>query len=138
MSELGFEKAVYSMYDNFSARTGIECYYSAVDTEKCSIDEKKKISLYRAVQEALANIEKHARAKRVHMDLQYFEPNLMVTIQDDGVGFQLNSVNGHGTSHMGLRGIEERVRLCGGSVTIRSRSGKGTVVSMEVPVELSK
>lgn len=135
LSELGFEKALYGMYDNFSARTGIDCYFTSSESKRFVLSEKQKINLYRAVQEILQNIEKHSKAKRVYFDLQYTQPNLLLIVQDDGIGFQREKINGNRSSHMGLRGIEERVRLCNGTVSIQSRRDKGTIVSIEVPAE---
>ena len=135
LNELGFEKALYEMYDNFSERTGIDCYFSASEVEQYELSEKQKINLYRAVQEVLTNIEKHAVARRVYLDIQYFGPNLMLIVQDDGIGFQHDKVIGNSGSQMGLRGIGERVRLCGGTVSIQSRREKGTIITIKVPSE---
>ena len=86
-------------------------------------------TIYRLVQEALTNVAKHARAERVWISVHEQESRVSVKIQDDGQGFDLESVSGG----FGLVGMGERVELVSGRLTIESSPGRGTIVRAELP-----
>ena len=81
--------------------------------------------------EALANVMKHAQAMSVNVRFSVLRDGLELEVRDDGKGFDFPSENGSG--HYGLLGIHERARLAGGAVTIESDSGSGTKVRFVVP-----
>jgi signal transduction histidine kinase len=92
--------------------------------------------LYRVVQEALNNIAKHARAKNVGLALNYVENEMVVAIEDDGVGFDAASAAGRpdgSRSGFGLVSMRERVNLMKGQLIIESQPGEGTAVLIRVP-----
>jgi len=95
-----------------------------------------KMTIYRIVQEALTNIHKHARASETIIDLAFNERQAVLTIQDNGRGFDVDAVEqgGH-TDHgrYGLHGIRERVALVGGRYTMTSEPGKGSLLSITAP-----
>jgi signal transduction histidine kinase len=82
------------------------------------------------VQEALTNTRKHSRARRVSVRIDCSGTTATLAIEDDGVGFDPARVRGRG---LGLIGIQERIMELGGSLVIRSRPGKGTVLSAKIP-----
>jgi signal transduction histidine kinase/DNA-binding NarL/FixJ family response regulator len=81
--------------------------------------------------EALANIRKHSRARKVEMMVAYDERVLQITISDDGVGFDERQ-DGEG-GHFGLKMMRERAALFGGKLEVRSKPGRGTKVILHVP-----
>ncbi|MGI5504868.1 histidine kinase [Lentzea sp. CA-135723] len=83
-----------------------------------------EVAVLRSAQEALANAGRHARAGRVDVTLSYMEDVVVLDVMDDGVGFD-PSVRG-----FGLTGMEERVSLLGGTVTVESAPGNGTAVNV--------
>jgi two-component system, NarL family, sensor histidine kinase LiaS len=90
-------------------------------------------ALYRITQEALNNIHKHARAKTVTVSIVEGKHQLIASITDDGVGFDINNlVNGH----LGLMNMRERARAVGGQMTIESDSGHGTTIKVILPIGL--
>ena len=94
-----------------------------------------EVALFRIVQEALANVARHAHAGHVDVRLARDEANTTVTVTDDGRGFdvpQALSQPGPRQS-VGLLGMQERVRLLGGRLEISSHVGGGTIVRVEVP-----
>lgn len=94
-------------------------------------------NVYRAVQESLNNVARHAQAQRVRVSMRIAGGKLVVKIQDDGVGFRLDSDarEGHGRpALLGLRGLRERTERSGGSCKVTSAPGKGTTVRLEWPV----
>jgi len=88
-------------------------------------------TLIRAVAESLTNIANHAQAHNVNVNVGMKDKNLLLTIQDDGVGFDTSSIP---SGHYGILGIKERVRLVNGSVEIQSENGKGTILKIEIPI----
>jgi len=91
--------------------------------------------LYRVAQASLQNTAKHASAEHVSVTLALQKEFLALTVTDDGVGFDPKAVKGHGG--LGLIGMEERVRLVNGKLTIHARPGHGTRIAVEVPVPAS-
>lgn len=94
-------------------------------------------TLFRAAQEALANVARHARAERVLVQVEAAEGGLEVQVEDDGVGFEPAAFaqaapSGRG---LGLLGMRERMELLGGSVEVDSAPGQGTRVVLRVPLE---
>jgi NarL family two-component system sensor histidine kinase LiaS len=87
-------------------------------------------AIYRMIQEALANIARHSKAKHVNISLNFDKDSLFVTVEDDGQGFDRDQ-NPNG---MGLRTIIERAEQIGGQAAIRSQIGLGTVVQIEIPI----
>jgi signal transduction histidine kinase len=87
--------------------------------------------LYRIAQEALNNVLKHAQARHVTVSLRNENGTIVLTIADDGCGLDLAERRKPGG--MGLRSMEERAILLGGTMTVRSARGEGTQVYVEVP-----
>ena len=83
--------------------------------------------------EALTNIAHHAQAENAAVDVGMKDKSLLVTIQDDGQGFDASGIP---TGHYGLLGIRERVRLVNGSFEIQSNNGKGTTLKIEIPLQM--
>lgn len=105
--------------------------------KEARIPPRTKIFLFRIVQEALSNVQKHARAKHVHLELQVRAKDLQATIQDDGIGFHPEEINQNPEkwASFGLRGIEERAKLLGGTATIQSLPRHGTTIRVTLPLE---
>ena len=87
-------------------------------------------TLYRITQEALTNVVKHAHAKRVSIVLTRRDGSISAVIEDDGQGFQEGKGSGNG---LGLLGMQERVALVDGRLSVESSPGSGTTLSIEVP-----
>jgi two-component system sensor histidine kinase DegS len=88
-------------------------------------------ALFRIVQESVSNTCRHSRSPRIQITLLQHGDRIHLEIRDWGVGFDPNAV---GTSHFGLRGIRERARIMDGTASIDSAAGKGTCVTVELPV----
>jgi two-component system sensor histidine kinase DegS len=97
---------------------------------------RTKIFLFRIIQEALSNVQKHAQADQVLIQLKIDSEMLRVTITDNGVGFDMESIlrDPEKWDHFGIRGILERARLVGGEGRIESKKGRGTTIIVEVPL----
>ena len=88
---------------------------------------------FRIVQEAVTNVLRHAKAKSVSVVIEKSGPDLMLSISDDGIGFDLKALCGSAAT-LGLRGMEERAEALGGSVTIASAAQTGTQVCARFPI----
>jgi two-component system sensor histidine kinase UhpB len=97
--------------------------------------------LYRLVQEGLTNVLKHARASKVSIVLEKKPEGLALVLEDDGIGFDPESVgrNVSGASQvsgLGLSGMKERVALLGGTIAVESAPGKGSTIFVQIPLEV--
>ena len=88
-------------------------------------------SVVRNVAEGLTNVGRHAQAQKVAIEVSMKQDILLVTVQDNGQGFDPNVIS---SGHYGLLGIQERMRLLGGSLEIQSSIGKGTRLEMSFPL----
>ncbi|HVT72183.1 MAG TPA: histidine kinase [Lacunisphaera sp.] len=92
-------------------------------------------NVLRIGQEALTNIAKHARASRIGILLQFTPAALLLRIEDNGVGFAHHAADLPAEGHFGLRGMTERAKRLAGGITINSIPGKGTTITVEIPLE---
>jgi two-component system, NarL family, sensor histidine kinase DevS len=129
LDDFGLVPALDRLTSTFSEQTGIETHLESRLPEKRLPNEIETV-LYRAVQEALTNIVKHAQAQRVSVILQTKPGKVSALIEDDGRGFATDEVSVDG---LGLIGMRERVALVGGRFELES-SRAGTTIVIEVPV----
>lgn len=87
-----------------------------------------EVSFYRILQESLNNIIKYAKAKKVLVQLKKYDDILMMTIEDDGVGFDTKNVK----AGFGIKGMQNRIGAIGGSIDIESTPGRGTMVTVQI------
>ncbi|MFQ6019125.1 MAG: response regulator [Dehalococcoidia bacterium] len=95
-----------------------------------------EIALYRIAQEAIANIRKHARASKVTATLRFGPEAVMLSISDNGIGFDpaVVSEKGPDKGHFGLTGARERALLAGGDLRVESAPDQGTTVTAQIPI----
>jgi signal transduction histidine kinase len=93
-------------------------------------------AVFRIVQEALNNAAKHARATEVTVTVAVLEDRLRVTVEDDGVGFDMEAPAGEadGSSGLGMRSMRDRAAAAGLTLRVTSSPGRGTLVSVEAPL----
>lgn len=130
LEHAGLLVAIRAHASEFQARTNIDIILHLPET--FDVTSKMKLCLYRVTQEALNNCAKHSGAKRVTITLRELASKAQLCIEDDGVGFDTNRA--HEKSGIGLIGIEERVRLLGGTVEVHSIIDGGTQVLVELPI----
>jgi PAS domain S-box-containing protein len=127
---LGLPVALRELCQDASKRGG---FAVSVRARSCpeSLSPSAALCLYRVAQECLRNIAKHAKSAKVTVTLSAVKQGLRLTIKDNGVGFNPAAVPPKGG--LGLISIRERVRLAGGTLSMKSRPGQGTQVTVEVP-----
>jgi signal transduction histidine kinase len=117
-------------YESYS---GIPVDLDVVGAEG-SLSVQIQLSVFRVVQEALANARKHANARAVAIVIEFTPDAVLCSVRDDGAGFDPDRAAALGaTSHWGLMGMREQTVLVGGELTISSNPGEGTEVHMRVP-----
>lgn len=134
LDDLGLVPAVEFLTQGVSKRFGIPITVEGDTAGR--ISPQVEVALYRIIQEALSNINKHARAAHVSIRIQKEQNKIHLTITDDGAGFDVQSVLGQkGRSGLGLIGIRERLIPLRGECIINSSPGKGTEILVQVPSE---
>jgi PAS domain S-box-containing protein len=127
---LGLEETLRTHARQFAQRHGLQLRLATVATDGLLSDERA-LHVYRIVQEALANVARHAQARRVSVRLAKRWRRLVVTVRDDGIGFEPTRTR---TGRLGLVAMRERAALLDGALEIRSRPGRGTDVRLTVAV----
>ncbi len=136
VDQLGLTNAIYQFSGEFSERCHLNLDFNAAGMEELSLSSDIEINLFRIVQEALANVEKHAGADAVTIRLVASHPDVMLRIEDNGRGFKVAQrlIEATREKRMGLTNMEERVHLIGGSIGIKSDPGAGTSILVRVPI----
>jgi signal transduction histidine kinase len=124
--------AALEWYSNdFQKRTEIKTHFNTRLSE-LQLSDKTAIGLFRIFQESLTNVARHAKATTVNAALEIENDQLLLTIQDDGRGFDPEANDARRT--LGLLGMKERALMMRGQYDIKSTPGKGTVIKVVVPV----
>lgn len=133
LEHLGFEPALRSMVEATAAATGLPIAYHA-DALPRVLAHEAALNVYRAVQEALANVVRHSQASQASVHVTVHGARLRVVVADDGCGFDVRrDADGSLLGGFGLTGIRERASLLGGSVDVVSATGRGSSVHLEIP-----
>jgi signal transduction histidine kinase len=132
LDDLGLPSALRWYASDIEGRTKMQVRVEIQGAER-EISPSIKTTVFRIVQEALTNVVKHAEAKNIEIRLLYGEDELSVRVQDDGRGFDMQTI-GHGKRvTWGLKNIEERSTLLGGKFAITSHLGEGTIIDVSIP-----
>jgi signal transduction histidine kinase len=133
LDDLGLEPALQSLAEDFARRTNIPCDFHEEGLQE-SLPELVKTCVYRVAQEALNNIQKHAGAKTVRIDVRQTSSQLTVQVTDDGRGAGMNGPEDVRAGKLGILGMRERASMLGGSVSFQSTPGAGSTVLLRVPL----
>ena len=107
-----------------------------IEGDEAPFAKSTLIALYRAAQEGLTNIEKHAQATIIDLQVSLQPDHALFEMKDNGVGFEVTDLAGKADSahaHFGLLGVRERIELQGGALTVESAPNEGTTLSIWVP-----
>ncbi|MEX2262845.1 MAG: sensor histidine kinase [Bryobacteraceae bacterium] len=134
LDDLGLVPALQSETEDFTRRTGLRCDFKEEGLED-ALPDIVTTCVYRVVQEALHNCEKHARASRVSLSLRRSAQSLTVEVEDDGRGFVLKpEERSTQAGRLGILGMRERASILGGSIRFDSAPGTGTRLRMQIPL----
>jgi signal transduction histidine kinase len=129
LDDLGLTSALRKMIEDTASRAKLKLELSIPDNLPVYSPDIEQ-SVYRITQEAIANVVHHANAKKLIVKLLYSELKTMLTVRDDGVGFNLSEVSQ--SNHFGLSGIKERAQMIGGELSISTKPGEGTIIQLVI------
>ncbi len=135
LDDLGLLPALEWLTANLVKEAGIKTELE-VHGDRRRLPPEAELALFRIVQEALRNIRKHSQASRVVTVVEFGEGRVRITVDDNGQGFELPGRTSDLAiaGKLGLIGIHERIHLLGGTLTVHSEPGKGTTMTVDVPV----
>jgi signal transduction histidine kinase len=102
-----------------------------IDEQVTDLDPWQTSTVFRLVQESLTNIGRHAHARKVQVSLQRQSVAYVLTVSDDGLGFDPTKI---GIKSLGLQGMRERAEMLGGQLELRTRPGNGTSIIVTFPI----
>ncbi len=132
LDHLGLDGALEWLAHDFQKRHGILCKFHSEGSFD-TIDTTVATALFRIAQEVQTNVALHAKASTMLVELAHQERHLRLTVTDDGIG--LNETDVTKPTSFGLIGIQERVRLLGGTIAFQGHRGRGTRVIVRIPWE---
>ena len=133
LDDLGLAAAIEWQASEFASRNGVRCQVSVPPVD-LHMDGDRATAAFRIFQECLTNVIRHAQAKSVRVSLCQEDENILLVVEDDGIGFRESDLS-NSLGSLGLLGMKERAQFCGGDVQISSSPGKGTTVTVRVPVD---
>ncbi len=134
LDDLGLVDALQWQSHEFEKRTGITSKFDTSFSES-SFEKKLSTGIFRVFQETLTNIARHAQASKINTSFERQEENLVLRIKDNGKGFNESEIKVKRT--LGLVGMKERAKMFGGNLDIKSQAGKGTEITLSVPMRLT-
>jgi len=132
LDDLGLKEALEWESEMFQKRTGITCGFTST-AEELPLDDEKATAVYRIYQEALTNAARHSHATRITTEFICANGTISLRIEDNGQG--ITEQEARGKNSLGLVGMKERALLLGGSLGINGTPGKGTTITLTIPLE---
>jgi signal transduction histidine kinase len=129
LDEMGLFPSLRSYMVQYEEDTGISCRLR-IQGNPIRFNPPARITLFRILQEALYNVRKHAQATKVEVIFTFQEGRVKVMVQDNGIGFDQEKAMAE-RQHLGLISMRERAENIGGTFTIESKPGRGSVVAWE-------
>jgi len=135
LDRLGLIAGLEWLGENVAGHSGIKVEVKARGEER-RMGPEAELVLFRIVQEALRNVWRHSGASRAEVGVEFGAGTVRVYVRDDGKGFEVRREMGASAKDgkLGLAGMEERARLLGGRLDVDSKPGKGTTITVDVPV----
>jgi signal transduction histidine kinase len=130
LDDLGLVDALEWLTSDFENRSGIICVFEHKNVPE--LNETLSTAAYRICQEAMTNVARYAKAKRVSVVLQADKNILSLSVRDDGKGFDTSALSEF--EGVGIAGMKERAMLAGGNLEVMSEKDKGCHVRFEVPI----
>jgi PAS domain S-box-containing protein len=131
LDALGLTAAMEWQTQEFQKHTGIPCRLHLPE-EELKLDPERSTALFRLYQEALTNVARHAHATQVETEMAVLGSTLVLVVRDDGRGFNVSAAEGRHS--LGLLGMKERVLLLGGTFELDSAPGRGTTLTVHIPL----
>lgn len=136
LDDLGLAAAIEWQASEFATRNGVQCQVSVPPVD-LHLDGDRATATFRIFQECMTNVIRHAQAKSVRVALVQEDEDILLVVEDDGIGFSESDLS-NTLGSLGLLGMKERAQFCGGDVKISSSPGNGTTVTVRVPVDIPR
>ncbi|MBI1936890.1 MAG: PAS domain S-box protein [Ignavibacteriales bacterium] len=131
LDSLGLLAAIEWQSEEFKSRMGIDCE-SFITVDKINLQQQQTTAVFRILQESLTNVKKHSNATRVTISFTQDDDNYILEIKDNGKGVCTEDFQKENS--FGLLGMKERAHLFGGTVDIKGENGRGTTVTVIIPI----
>jgi len=135
LDDLGLIPTLRKLAQDFEEKTRVHTIFE-VSGKEVRLSNSMEAAIYRLLQEALSNVQKHADASRVTIILGYLQDKLQIAVKDNGRGFK-QKLGEDDQAHYGIIGMYERVDLLEGTIDIKSEADKGTEIIIEIPLKNS-
>lgn len=132
LDQEGVAVALKQYIDRLAVLGNLECEYQITGTNT-RLPEEFEVAIYRIVQEALQNIVSHAQARHVSVGFHFSVDHVEVSVEDDGIGFEVSEAIMRDSNHFGLAGMRERAESIGATFEVISGIGEGTRILLNVP-----
>ena len=130
LEQLPLVETLHQEIERFTQDSGVKINFDTPKNRRI-LSPDIESALLRICQESLTNVEKHAQASQVEINLTFEGKAVRLSIQDKGIGFE-PKVKSEGA--FGLIGMRERARLLGGTLAVQSEKGKGTLIEVTIPI----
>lgn len=135
LDDLGLLPALRWHIESRLRNTGIQPHIT-LEGDPVRLSDEIEITIFRIVQEAIMNAVKYSKARKVYLVIEFLPHELLVSIEDDGIGFTLSKAidQKDGKENLGLLGMKERAEIIGGKLDIRSENSKGTRIFLKLSI----
>ncbi|MES2794442.1 MAG: ATP-binding protein [Bacteroidota bacterium] len=135
LDEFGLVIALEELSEKLTVYTGIPIFFKKINVFNQSIPKKIELIYYRIVQELINNSLKHANPTEINIYLELRQKHLVLTVFDDGIGFDMNEVLTNPKNGIGIRNIQSRLSLVDGKVDYEVAKGKGAKITIDVQLD---
>lgn len=132
LDDLGVVPTVKRYVDAFKEKSGLQASLTVTGAER-RLESVREVMIFRGLQELLGNVRDHAQATQVRVSLDIDDSRVRAMVEDNGKGFDAQTILDGPQKTIGLSALKERIDLLGGQLQIESQSGEGTRVIMEIP-----
>ncbi len=136
LEDFGLEAGIRQLVERLQPSTAAEVYFFS-DLKERRFASALEVGVYRVVQEAVGNALKYAEATHISVQVTHNEQSLLVMVEDDGKGFDLEAVRQTGAGGYGLLNMKFRTEALGGKFEVSSQAGNGCVVTVELPLSVA-
>jgi two-component system NarL family sensor kinase len=134
LDDMGLVSAVKSLGAEYSKQTGISVHVNAKQPKKLITDETR-IAVYRVIQEALTNADRHSKATEINISLKRERSRFLLLLEDNGVGISHHTKWPPTGSGLGIRNMQERIDAIGGTISFKNATPSGLIIEIGIPID---
>ncbi|MCP3873816.1 MAG: HAMP domain-containing protein [Desulfobacteraceae bacterium] len=138
LDDFDIEIALGFLIEEMNTKHHTHFFYSNTIKEPVKVDQAVKVTLYRAVNELMMNSLKHSGSKDGQIEISFIKGEMIVSVEDHGVGFDVDAIKSSESFGFGLRSLSERMENLGGKIQLDSNPDEGTSIHLTVPISPNK